>query len=367
MTGQPISRALSRLVLVGLRPLVDRRVPASRQPFDSASMLRPHATSGPWTATHYGVFIPQLPAPHRYLNTMTLIGATGTELFDNDYLTAPDARHTATVLSSTAAPDQHHYRAYDTARDCTFTDDGAHLRWGDDLTIDVTHPRVTVTARYQHFSADLELIATDQVSYFVKSPVYDHLSLMATYSGTIEDESGVSTVSGLGTVEYARFLTHQSLTSRPLPDRLKLPVDFFTYQIVNLDDNTQFLLTDVRARGRIACRLAHLRVLGGKTDVYANTRMDVIEYRATPMVDELGRSMFVPQRFQWTVTDDDNLPVLTLDCSVDTPLRYGHGRGYVGAYSFRGMYLGKPVDGSGYLEWIDTQRTPIEISAPSDM
>lgn len=39
-------------------------------------MLRPHATSGPWTATHYGVFIPQLPAPHRYLNTMTLIGAT---------------------------------------------------------------------------------------------------------------------------------------------------------------------------------------------------------------------------------------------------------------------------------------------------
>ncbi|OFB44841.1 hypothetical protein BA059_01590 [Mycolicibacterium sp. (ex Dasyatis americana)] len=80
---------------------------------------------------------------------------------------------------------------------------------------------------------------------------------------------------------------------------------------------------------------------------------------------DLGRRMTVPQRFQWTVTDADNAPVLALDCIVDTPLRYGHGRGYVGAYTFHGMHLGKPVDGSGYLEWVDTQRTPIALSQPT--
>ncbi|ART71222.1 hypothetical protein BTO20_24150 [Mycobacterium dioxanotrophicus] len=366
MIEQPISRAVSRIVVDGLWPRVDRRLPASRRPFDSPAMLRPHATSGPWTATHYGVFIPQLPAPHRYLNTMTLIGATGSELFDNDYLAARDARNTATVLSSTAAGDQHHYRGYDTAADCQFSEDGTSLRWGDDLTIDVRHPSVTVRGRYQDFSVDLQLAVTDQVSYFVKAPIYDHLSLLATYTGTIADESGTTAIGGLGTVEYARFLTHQSLARRPVPPPLKLPIDFFTYQIVNLDAETQILLTDVRARGRIACRLAHLRVLGKSSDVCTNTRMDVLEYRDTPLIDECGRSMDVPERFRWTVTDEAEAPVLTLDCAVDAPWRYGHGRGYVSAYTFDGRYRGDSVAGSGYVEWVDTQRARIEPTTGQD-
>ncbi|WP_426335022.1 DUF6670 family protein, partial [Mycobacteroides abscessus] len=40
---------------------------------------------------------------------------------------------------------------------------------------------------------------------------------------------------------------------------------------------------------------------------------------------------------------------------VDAPLRYGHGRGYVGAYSYTGYYQGNPVGGSAYMEWVDTQ------------
>ncbi|ORA33068.1 DUF6670 family protein [Mycobacterium aquaticum] len=366
MNGQPISRAVSRLVVDGLWPRVDRRLPASRLPFDSPATLRPHVSSGPWTATHYGVFLPQLPAPHRYLNTMTIIGATGSELFDNDYLAARDARRTTTVLSSTAEGEQHHYRAYDAAAGCQFSEDGTLLRWGEDLTIDVRYPDVTVSGRYQGFSVDLQLAVTDQVSYFVKAPIYDHLSLLATYSGTIEDESGTTAIDGLGTVEYARFLTHQSLTRRPVPAPLKLPIDFFTYQIVNLDAETQMLLTDVRARGRIACRLAHLRVLGKSSEVYTNTHMDILEYRDAPLIDERGRSMDVPERFRWTVTDDTGAPILTLDCTVDAPWRYGHGRGYVSAYTFDGHYDGHPVGGSGYVEWVDTQRTRIEPTPGQD-
>ena len=51
------------------------------------------------------------------------------------------------------------------------------------------------------------------------------------------------------TVEYARCMTPQSLTRRALPESWKLPADFFTYQIVQLDDRHQLLLTDVRASG----------------------------------------------------------------------------------------------------------------------
>lgn len=77
-TRKPISRALSRLVVDGLLPRIDSRLEASRRPFNPHhDILRPRADGGRWTATHYGVFIPDLPAPHRYLDTMTLIGATG--------------------------------------------------------------------------------------------------------------------------------------------------------------------------------------------------------------------------------------------------------------------------------------------------
>jgi hypothetical protein len=356
MNGQPISRALSRLIVNGLLPRIDRRLDASRKPFTDQSILRPHASSGPWTATHYGVFIPDLDSPYRYLNTMTLIGAIGAELFDNDYLTVADARHTATVLSSTASGDQHHYRAYDSQRDCHFAPDGSVLRWGEDLQIEVDFPRVTVRGRYQHFSADIELTVTDQVSYFVKTPIYDHLSLLAEYTGVIADATGATAINGLGTFEYARFLSHQSLTRRALPSQLKLPVDFFTYQIIDLGNRTQVLLTDVRARGAIACRLAHVRVLGKSTEVYTDVRMDVTEYREKPTIDEQGRSMRLPRRLNWTVRDDHGHLVLAVDGLVDSPLRYGHGRGYVGAYSYTGEYQGNPVGGSAYMEWVDTAR-----------
>ncbi|OHT84863.1 DUF6670 family protein [Mycobacteroides saopaulense] len=356
MTRQPISRAFARLVLDELRPLMDRRLEASRKPFTDKDILRPHATSGMWAATHYGVFIPDLPSPHRYLNTMTLIGTIGAELFDNDYLATPDARHTATVLSSTAAGVHHHYRAYDSLRDCNFADNGSVLRWGNDLQIEVDHPHVTVRGRYRQFSADVELTVTDQVSYFVKTPVYDHLSLLAEYTGVIVDAAGATAISGLGTFEYARFLSHQSLTRRSLPEALKLPVDFFTYQIIDLGDGTQILLTDVRARGVAACLLAHVRVLGKSTEVYTDVRLDVTEYRENPSIDEEGRAMRIPHRLTWSVRDDRGHLVLAIEGLVDSPLRYGHGRGYTGAYSYTGEYQGNPVGGSAYMEWVDTRR-----------
>ncbi|GAA4395789.1 DUF6670 family protein [Tsukamurella soli] len=348
----PLSRVLSRVVIDGLLPRVDSRITASRKPFDDPGILRPHTGSRLWGTTHYGVFVPDLPEPLRYVNTMTLIGAAGAEVFDNDHLAAPDARNTATLLTSTALGDHHLYRAYDASTECGFAADGSTLRWGDELEITVELPHVSVRGRYPTFAVDLDLEVTQQVSYFVKTPIYDHLSLLAPYTGTVAGDA----VRGLGTFEYARIRSPQAISAKPLPEPLKLPVDFFTYQIVDLDERTQMLLTDVRARGRIACRLAHLRVLGGETEVFQDVTMDVVEY-AEPLVDERGREMRVPARLRWRVCDGD-ATVLTLDGVVDSPLRYGHGRGYVGAYTYTGGFRGRDVSGSAYLEWIDAQPRP---------
>lgn len=348
----PAVAAAARLLLNRVAPRLDSRVPASTRPFDKPFDLLPHTRSRTWAWTHYGVFVPQLPAPYRYLNTMTFIGATGTQCFDNDHLAAPDARDTATVLSATAHGPGHHYRAYDTSTDCGLADDGSRLAWGDDLVITADHPRYTVTGRYAHLSVDLDITATDQVSWFVRTPVYGHFSLLATFTGAITDDRGRTEVGGLCTVEYARCASPQALTSKPLPERYKLPADFFTYQIVNLDERTQLLLTDVRAAGATAARLAHLRTLDGAAEVFEDVAFEVLAYQDEPAVDPWGRRMRVPTRMRWTVRDG-GAEVVALDAEVDSPLRHGHGRGYVAAYTYTGRWRGEPVAGTGYLEWVD--------------
>ncbi len=280
---------------------------------------------------------------------MTLLGASGTELFDLDHLVAPDARDTTTVFSSTAKGDQRFYRAYDMSTQCRFADDGGELRWGDELAVDIALPKVAVRGRYPGFDVDLELAVTDQVSYFVKSPIYDHLSLLAPYHGVID---GVD-VRGLATFEYARIRTPQGFLRRPMPAALKLPLDFFTYQIIDIDPRPQILLTDVRARGRVACRLAHVRVLGGVTEVYPDVDFTVTQY-GEPLVDDRGNSMRCPRTFRWTVRGGGR-EILAVEGTVDSPWRQGHGPGYVAAYSYTGTWRSAAVSGSAYLEWIDVQ------------
>ena len=100
------------------------------------------------------------------------------------------------------------------------------------LIIENSYPNFRVTGRYDSFDVDLEIVATDQASWFVRNPVYDHVSLLAQCSGTIASPDGPVSISAPCTVEYARCMTPQSLTRRALPESWKLPADFFTYQIV---------------------------------------------------------------------------------------------------------------------------------------
>ncbi len=351
--NQVLSGLASRLFLDAARPLVDSRIAASSRPFDGGEPFRPYPSSRLWSVVHYGVFVPRLPDPYRYVNTMTFIGPTGTAAFDNDELATSDVRGLATVLSSTASNDLHHYAGYDSRTDCDFAADGSILRWGDDLTLTIDGEHVRVAGRYETFEVDLDLQLTDQVSYFVRTPIYQHLSLLAPYTGTIRDSTGSTAISGLGTFEYARAMGHQAAVSKALPSALKLPVDLFTYQVIELDERTQLLLTDVQARGRTACRLLHVRVLGEETSVYEDVTFEVTAWDR-PQTDRWGRTMRVPQTMRWTVRDGASV-VFRIDATVDSPLRFGHGRGYVSAYSYDGVFRGAPVAGSGYMEWVDTR------------
>lgn len=352
----PLVAQATRLIADQLLPRIDHAVEASRLPFRQPDILRPHAGSLRWGWTHYGVFLPQLPEPFRYCNLMTMIGATGTVLFDNDHLVPTTPRDTATVLSSTALGARHLYRAYSVREDCEMAPDGSLVRFGDNLEIRGRWPRYQVTADYEDFRLELDVTCTDTVSWFVRNPAYDHLSLLSTCSGTLSKGSQVLTLQDTPcTFEYARCVSPQVLLRKPLPEALKLPADFFCYNVVNIAADTQLLLTDVRAAGRTAFKGMHERNLQGQANVFVDdVSLAIEEYAPEALLDPLGRAMRLPRVFRWTVREYGE-QLLDIRCTVDAPWRWGHGRGYVSAYHYEGRYRGRAVSGSAYIEYVDCE------------
>lgn len=353
---QSVMAGALRLVTEQLLPRIDQAAEESARPFRQAAIMRPEAGSLRWGWTHYGIFLPQLPEPFRYCNLMTMIGASGTTMFDNDHLVRTTPRDTAFLLSSTAAGAGHLLRFYSVRDECDLAADGSRLRFGNELEIRGRWPRFQATADWDDFRLELDIECTDTVSWFVRNPAYDHLSLLSTCSGTlVRGGQSLTLERTLCTFEYARCVSPQVLARRPLPDALKVPADFFVYNVINIDATTQLLLTHVRALGNSAVRSMHERSIDGRSAMHVDdVAFTVLEYDPEPAIDPVGRRMRLPRVFAWTVREHGE-ELLAIRCVADAPWRWGHGRGYAGAFHYEGRYRGRAVAGSAYIEYIDSE------------
>jgi hypothetical protein len=322
------------------------------QPFLTPEMMVPHTDSRFYGWTHYGVMIPDLPAPHRFFSIMSIIGMPGALAFDTDHALVDTPRRNATVVSGTAATYPQHFGGYSTARDCEMAADGSIVRFGKAVCISGRWPDFRVQASYGDFVLDMSLRASDKVSWFMRSAIYDHLSLLSEYRGVIEQNHVRTEIAGLCTFEYAACVSPYVLRDRRLPDRLKLPLDFFTYQIINLDEGTQLLMTQAMVLGRPLLTALYVRSLDTYSRTCRQARFEVLEAQAELATAPDGKRMRLPQRMRWRV-EDEGRAVLDIVATVDTPFTYGLGSGYVGAYHYAGQYEGLAVSGRGYVEYID--------------
>ncbi len=314
-------------------------------------MLAPHVGGRRYGWTHYGVMIPNLPEPHRYFSTMVIAGLPGATALDNDDAVTTTPRDTVTVSASTAARGAAFYQAYSMTEQCRLEDDGSLLDFGGDVVIEGTYPDFRVSVKTQDFSADLQLRATGQVAWFMRSPVYDHLSLCVEYDGSITVGDDRSDVSGVGTFEYAACAGLHGLVDRTLPPASKAPIDFFTYQVIGVDDHSHLLLVDVHATGQPLLTAAYHRAIGQPTWVtHKKVRFEVTEYATETTIDPYGNAMRLPVRFTWTAGDD-----LLVHGTVDSPPRFGVGRGYILGYHCHGIFGGETFDSRGYMEYIDKE------------
>lgn len=337
-------RTPNSVLLTRLLPLLNRGPALSAQPFDPFDALVPHTASRRFGWSHNGVMLPNLPEPLRFLSMTTIVGHTGAPISEISHVATPGgAANRASVNISTAATTGF-WNAYRLDSECELAPDGSSWRYGDEVTLSGTHPSFRLQARTHELKVDLELRSTDVVSWFVHTPVYRHLSLLARYEGTIAHDGTIHDVEGLGALEHARAFSHAWL---------RLPLDFFTYQVVDLGDDRQLLLVHVRSQGHEAMSAAFLRDETGRSiAIDKGVRFTVLDHQEPPGRTPDGVSMMLPRRFRW----EAEVIGLDLEGRVDTPFSWGLGNGYVGGYSFSGYVEGRLVGGNtGYIEYIDRQ------------
>lgn len=349
-----LSQISGKTLLTG-QALLDQSIKYSTLPFQSHAIITPRVQDKLYAWTHYGLFFPLLPEPHRYLNIMIFIGTPGVLAFDHDHITQGDPRKSATFFSSTAAVEEHLLKAYIIPQDTDISVAQDQIKLGNEVCIHGKLPNIQLQGNYLGLEFEFNLNVSDHASWFVKSPIYDHFSLLSTFKGQLNYQGQSTSATGLCTYEYARAVGPYSLSSKLLPEKHKIPLTFFTYQIINLDEKTQLLLTKVDIMGIPAAYTLHVRYTDQPAEIYTQVEFKVIAYQVDDYIALDGHKMRLPHIFQWIVQDDTNQEILNITAEIDCPYRYGHGRGYASAYRFNGKYLNSDVQGRGYIEYIDMQ------------
>lgn len=322
-------------------------------------VFSPHADSRRYGTTHFGIMISDLPAPHYFLACASMLGCPSMRAFDIDCaVTSQDGPRNTVVLShGTAAATQRAFTHYSLKRDIVCKDDGSLLRFGEDMEISGSYPDFRLKSQREDFAVDLNLTATGEITWFAKGAVYEHLSLLTRYNGTLSHAGKTMQVSGLCTYEYARGSTPYLFSNRLLPFKLKYPWDVFNYQVINLDANTQLLFAHCAGLGQSVLTSAYLRIAGQTAyRIAGDVHFQVHDLQSDPGVAPDGSTTQLPNNFSWTVRAADGQSLFEINAEVDTPMLFGLGMGFIGGYNWTGTREGVPIKGRGYLEYIDQRR-----------
>lgn len=229
------------------------------------------------------------------------------------------------------------------------------IELGQEISIQGKFPQIHINGHYEGLDFDFDIDITTHVSWFIKTPIYDHFSLLAKFKGFLNYREKCIESEGLCTYEYARAVGAHSITNKLISDADKLPLDFFTYQIINLNETTQLLLTKVNIAGQTAAYTLHIRHLDQPAEIYTDVSFDIISHQVDDYISPTGQKMRLPKFFSWIARNDAKQIILNIQAEIDCPFRYGHGRGYASGYRFTGNYFGKEVQGRGYIEYIDIE------------
>lgn len=334
-------------VLGAVRPEQQARLPRDYD-FDA------HVFNRQFASTHYGVMIPDLPEPYRYLSYASIIGDVGAKITKvSSKLTALALENTATLVHGTAlSDDQEAYRIFNIQKQLKFQHSPFRIDFAEESSLYEQDGAYRLVSQLDDLKADLTLTPTDALTWFAHSRFYQHFSVLMHYSGTIRQQDKTVEVSGLCTLEHWKAISLSMLPKRFLTTNLALPLTSFSYQVINLNDQEQLVLAFVGALGQPAYTAVSYRHINGTSIQYERADFEVAALKTEPLMTPDGYVMEVPQSFRWLVHHEGE-KVLDILAVVDTPYCYGLAAGYVSSYQWSGEFKQQKAEGRGYLEYID--------------
>jgi hypothetical protein len=336
-----------------LEPHLNRVRALNRHPFDPRISTAPPSCR--WAVVHYGVMVPGVAEPFRFLTNIVILGtASRIPAWNNaPLLDGEPASDSAWIMTGSGIQADAFHR-YSIERDCDLAADGSQLRFGDQLSI-VGRPNgrsgaeaeaIRLTIREGELVADLQVLPTTLITHFVHLPgIYQHWGVLCEVNAAVSSAADPSVSvqhCGLCTYEYARGMN------------LPLPIMFFTYQIINVDARTQVLFTDALGpRGLPLQRKVNVRTTDGENSTFTRGFVHEVHTRLSPQLTPAGDRMRLPQTFTWSVADDDGSELITIHGHANDDFTYGLGAGFAGSYSYTGALRGTAIEGTGYIEWCD--------------
>lgn len=324
-----------------LMSLVDESIQRNQAPFPLR--LDYHGPKGRYKIIHQGLMIPGLPAPLHYFNFLTIIGQPNIPMIRNQYAIKTYPLDSVSLISSVSPHMMGHFHGYSIQDDCEIKN--GYYRFGDKEQLTGEIPKFRFVREDNELAVDLEIETYPIISNFtnLKLGLFDHWSLLCGCKGEIYYKGQRYPVDQLGAFEYARAIN--------IP---YLPLSFFTYQIINLNDQRQILLAQIRnSFNQITQSRIYLRDLQkGSSEVFDQGVIFKV-HRVYPKVKTPnGHEMYLPREFEWCYQDATK--TISVQAESRGDFKFGLAAGYVGSFKYRVTMDGQEQNGeSGYCEYID--------------
>ena len=322
--------------------LLDQSKQLNQAPFQA--QLAYHAQKGRYKTIHQGLIIPNLPAPLHYLNFLSIIGQPNAPMLRNESAIHSTALDTATIIASVSPHMVGQLNSYSIKQECHFKKE--YFQFADREMISGSFPHFRIQRKDKELSFDLSITTSNIISYFTKlrMSLAEHWSLLCQCEGEIIYKEQKMAIRQMGCFEYARSINFSYL-----------PLAFFTYQVINLKNNRQLLLAQVRDsfNGVLQSRLYLRDAKTGIAQMFdENVRFKV--HRVYPKVKTPnGQIMYLPREFEWGYEGKDGT-CISVQAQSRGDFKFGLAAGYVGSFKYQlKINHHEEIGESGYCEYID--------------
>lgn len=317
--------------------------------------LSPHTLYKRFGSTHYGVMIPDLPEPFRYLSWASVLGYVGFTITDTNYQMSKDGKgDTASLVHGTAlSTTPEAYRTFSIKNDIKFNQTPFAINFDNQSVMHEDGDGFILITKREDLELELHLKPAKAISWFAYSAFYKHFSVLMHYDGYIKQKGNRESIKGLCTLESWKAVATSMLKNKWLVENIQLPVKVFSYQVINIDHEQQLLLAFICYEDQPILTSVYYRHIDGTSIQYnGDILFEVTSLQEEPQITPDGFPMNLPNTFRWAAYHN-NQKVLDISAQVDTPYCFGLAAGFVSSYTWQGEFYDQPLVGRGYLEYID--------------